>query len=158
LNFDKASKGNPGPVGLGGIFRENTGHTRWVYTDKGGLMTNNEEEMMAIYQGFKIAIRNGYRNLEIEGDSQIIIEVLRKMDNGKDWEQVAKSWRMVGLIQDMANTLKCIDYKIISHVKREGNKATDFLANWGCQEGKVDSIWPTIMNKPEWETLNQIII
>jgi len=47
--------------------------------------------MMAVYQGSRIAIRNEYRNLEIEGDSQIIIEVLRKLDNGKDWEEVAKS-------------------------------------------------------------------
>ena len=58
----------------------------------------------------------------------------------------------------MANILKSMDYKIISHVAREGNRAADFLANWGCKEGKVDSSWPTIMNKPEWETLNQIII
>ena len=120
-------------------------------------MTNNEDEMMDVYQGIKISKRNGYRNLKIEGDSQIVIEMLRKLDNGKDWEQVAKSWRTSGLIQDMANILKCIEYKIISHVKREGNKAADFLANWACQEGKVDGIWPTIMNKPGWETLNLII-
>lgn len=49
-------------------------------------MTNNEAEMMVAYQGIKIAIRNGYRNLEIEGDSQIVTGMLRKLDNGKDWE------------------------------------------------------------------------
>ena len=69
LNFDGASKGSPGLAGFGGIFRDNMGHTRWVYTDRGGIMTNNEAEMMAAYQGNKIAIRNGYRNLQIEGDS-----------------------------------------------------------------------------------------
>lgn len=42
LNFDGASKGNPGPAGLGDIFRDNTGRTRWVFVDKGGIMTNNE--------------------------------------------------------------------------------------------------------------------
>ena len=66
LNFYEASKGNSGPVGLGGIFRDTIGHTRWVYMDKGGLMTNNEAKMMVVYQGIKIAIRNGYRNLEIK--------------------------------------------------------------------------------------------
>lgn len=113
--------------------------------------------MMAVYQGIKIEIRNGYRNLEIEGDSQIVTGMLRKLDNGKDWEQVAKSWRTARLIQDMAIILKHIEYKIISHIKREGNKAADFLANWGCKEGKVDSILPTVMNKLGWETLNLII-
>lgn len=70
---------------------------------------------------------------------------------------MAKSWRTAGLVQDMANILKHIEYKIIIHVKREGNKAAYFLANWECKEGKVDSIWPTSMNKLGWETLNLII-
>jgi len=43
---------------------------------------------------------------------------------------------MAGLIQDMANILKSIDYKIISHVKREGNRAADFLANWDVRKVK----------------------
>lgn len=42
LNFDGASKGNPGLAGFGGIFRDSMGRTRWVYADKGGIMTNNE--------------------------------------------------------------------------------------------------------------------
>lgn len=82
-----------------------------------------------------------------------IKEAIRETILEDTWEE--EEWNTT---QDMANILKCIDYKIIIHVKREGNKATDFLANWGCQEGKVDSIWPTSMNKHEWETLNQIII
>lgn len=73
-------------AGFGGIFRDTMGRTRWVYADKGGIMTNNEAEMTAIYQGIKIAIRKGYRNLEIEGDSQIVIRILMNLDNGKDWE------------------------------------------------------------------------
>lgn len=49
-------------------------------------MTNNEVELWAIHQGLRIAIRNSYTNLEIEGDSQIAIEISRKLNNGKDWE------------------------------------------------------------------------
>ena len=55
--------------------------------------------------------------------------------------------------------MKLIDYKIINHVRRDSSKASDFLANWGCneQDGKVDSIWPIQWEKPQWETLNLII-
>lgn len=88
--------------------------------------------------------------MEIEGDSNLVTEMLRKLNNGTEWEKVAKSWRTVGLIQDLAEIMKCIDYKIINHVRREGNKAADFLANWGCNEqgGKVDSIWTINWEEP----------
>jgi len=86
LNFDGVSKGNPGPAGYGGIFRDSQSHTRWIYADRGGIMTNNEAELMAAFQCIRVAIRNGYRKLEIEGDSNLVIEILRKLNNGKDWE------------------------------------------------------------------------
>ena len=44
--------------------------------------------------------------------------------------------------------VKRIEYIIPSHVLRKGNKAADYMANWGCQnvdrpiEGRpVDPIW-----------------
>lgn len=89
---------------------------------------------MVIYQGLRIAVRNGYTNLDIEGDSQLVVEMIRSLNNGKDWDQVARSWRMEGIIQDLVDMLKRIEYKIINHVRRKGNKAADFLANWGCKE------------------------
>lgn len=83
--------------------------------------------------------------LYIEGDSNLVIETIRKLNNWKAWEQVAKSWRMVGLIQDLTESMNYIEYKVIHHVRREGNRAVDHLANWGCNEPdrKVDSIWTT---------------
>jgi len=122
-------------------------------------MTNNEAELMAVYQGLRIAVRNGYTNLEIEGDSQIVVEMLRNLNNGKEWDQVARSWRTAGIIQDLADILKRIEYKIINHVRRKGNKAAYFLANWECKEQgkKVDNIWPTVMNRPGCENLITII-
>lgn len=142
LNFDGASKGNPGPAGLRGIFRDDQGKTRWVYSDHGGIMSNNEAELMAVYQGLRTVIRNGYNNLEVEGDSQLVIDMIRKLTNQKTWDKVAKSWRTASLVQDLETIMKRFEYMIINHVRREGNKAVDFLSNWGSNEqgGKLDSI------------------
>eukprot|EP00253_Pinus_taeda_P025221 PITA_25221 len=82
LNFDGASKGNPSPAGLGGIFRDGEGKTRWVFAEWVGEMTNNEAELWAVHEGLRIAVQNRYLNLEIEGDSQITIEMLRKLKDG----------------------------------------------------------------------------
>lgn len=85
---------------------DSQGRTRWVYVDRGGIMSNNEVELMVVYQGIRIAIRNGCTQVEIEGDSQLVIESLRKLDNDKNWEQVVKSWRMAGLIQDLVDIMR----------------------------------------------------
>lgn len=158
LNFDGVSKGNPGLAGYGGIFRDSQGQTRWIYADRGGMITNNEAEFMAAYQGIKIAIRNGYRKVEIEGDSTLVIETIRKLNDGKTWEQVTKSWRTACLIQEMENSMKHIEYKVIHHVRREGNRAADYFTNWGCNDpnGKVDNIWSAQMEGTRWEELNTI--
>lgn len=86
LNFDGALKGNPGNAGFGGIFRDSQKQVRWIYAEWGGEMMNNEAKLWTIHQGLRIAIRNGYTSLEIAGDSQIAIEILKKLSNGRDWE------------------------------------------------------------------------
>lgn len=53
------------------------------------MMSNNEAELMEVYQGLRIVIRNRYNNPEVESDSKLVIEMLRKLNNGKGWEKVA---------------------------------------------------------------------
>lgn len=123
LNFDGASKVNPGQAGLGGIFRDSRGNTRWVYAEWGGEMMNNKAELWAVHQGLRVAIRNDYMNLEIEGDSQIMIEMLRKLRDGRSWDRVTNSSRTTGIIQDIEGLVNKIEYKIINQVLRSGNHA-----------------------------------
>jgi len=159
LNFDGASKGNPGNDGFGGIFRDSQKQVRWIYAEWGGEMTNNEAELWAIHQGLRIAIRNGYTSLEIVGDSQIAIEILKKLSNGRDWERITSSWRTAGIVQEIAGLLRRIDYKLFYHVRRNGNHAADFLANWGCKgrDNMVDSQWKSICANRDWLDLATII-
>lgn len=159
LNFDGATKGNPGPTGFGRVFRNQQGETEWIYAEHGGTMTNNEAEFMAVYQGIKIARRNRYRKLEIEGDSSLVIETIRKLIQGKNWEKVVKSWRNDSLIRDIEELLKEVDYKIMSHVRREGNKPADCLANRGSKEPSecIDASWNDQAELAKWEGLKQLI-
>lgn len=122
-------------------------------------MTNNEAELWAIHQGLRIAIRNGYKNLEIEGDSQIAIEILKKLNNGKSWERITNSWRTAGIVQEIEELIKRTEYKIFNHVRRNGNRAADFLTNWGCKvrNSKVDNQWTMMRSSREWVGLAGII-
>eukprot|EP00253_Pinus_taeda_P001855 PITA_01855 len=143
LNCDGAAKGNPGPAGFGGIFRNGEGVTEWIYVEHGGTMTNNEAEFMAVYQGLKIARRNGYRKLETEGDSTLVINSIRQLIQGKSWEKVVKSWRSASTVRDIGELLTEIEFTITSHVRREGNKPADCLTNWRSNEQMepIDDSW-----------------
>jgi hypothetical protein len=41
LNFDRASKGNLGPIGFGGAFHNSSGQLLWIYADYIGIENNN---------------------------------------------------------------------------------------------------------------------
>ena len=48
LNYDVASKGNPGHAGVGGLFQDCTGTTLRIYAIDLGYSTNNEAELAAV--------------------------------------------------------------------------------------------------------------
>jgi len=159
LNCDGAAKGNPGPAGFGGIFRNTEGATQWIYAEHGGTMSNNEAEFMAVHQGLKIARRNGYKKLEIEGDSTLVINAIRQLIQGKSWEKVVKSWRSASTVREIGDMLTGIDVTLTSHVRREGNKPADCLANWGSNERRapIDDSWTNQKKLARWDELNQLI-
>lgn len=159
LSFDGASEGNPGDAGWGGIFRDSDGISRWVYAEWGGEMSNNEAELWGIFHGIRIAARNGYRNLDIEGDSQIVIEMLRKLQRGKAWDHVAKSWRTAAIIQDIEHQMRRIDYITVTHVLRRGNREADYLENWACGGSHcvLDGNWVALQEDMRWHDLAVIL-
>jgi len=59
----------------------------------------------------------------------------------------------------LAELIGRIDYKILNHVKRKGNQAADFLANWGSKDqgNRIDNKWPVIVHNQKWEELTRII-
>jgi len=144
MNFDRASKGNLWTIGLGGIFRDNQANTQIIYAKSGGIASNNEAEFVAVGQGLKIAIRLVYKHVEVEGDSSLFINTMRKLNNGTPWDKLSQSWRTSRLIQEIGELIHKFNYLVIRHVRREGNKAAYFLANWGCnqQHGPMERVWP----------------
>ena len=84
---------------------------------------------------------------------------MKKLCNGRNWEKVSSSWRLAGIVQEIAELLPRIEYKVINHVRQKGNQAADFLANWGCRGcgSTVDAQWRTVCGNREWMDLATII-
>jgi len=55
LNYDEASKNNPGIAGFGGVFHNSMGSILWIYYGNLGHTTNNVAELQALAKGLIIA-------------------------------------------------------------------------------------------------------
>ena len=82
LNFYGASKRNLGLVGYGGIFRNSQGEILYSFVGSLGWEMNNAAEIWALYYGLTLSIQHQFFPLMVEGESQIIIQLFKKLLNG----------------------------------------------------------------------------
>ena len=73
INFDGASKGNPGPTGYGAAIRSSTGEILTLTRGYLGETTNNVAELISLLQGLQQVIALTSHKIILEGDSQIVI-------------------------------------------------------------------------------------
>ena len=136
LNFDGASKGNPGRAGFGGILRNALGQAVWVFFGYIGQDTNNSAELEGLLHGFQLAREKQVFPLFVEGDSRIILRMAAKIQAGQPATKVSNTWRLEGRLERLGDMLKESDACTWSHIRRNGNKVADRLANLGV-EAKV---------------------
>jgi len=154
LNFDGASKGNPGKAGYGGVFRDHHGNPQLIYMGSKGWDTNNSAELEGVWRGLILAQERGFFPLIIEGDSQIIIRMITKLMNGSHIHKVSNSWRMAQMLDLINKWLSQHQAISLRHIKREGNKLADFLANLGVEIG-VQQFEGTISNIASVEQISK---
>lgn len=136
LNFDVASRGNPGQTGFGGAIRDSQGVPLITFHGSIGWNTKNAAELEGLWRGLTIAQEHGLSPLIAEGDSQIIISMASKLMHGSPVHKVSSSWRLapcLDLLMHWFTTHQAITFK---HIRREGNKLADFLVNLGVENGK----------------------
>lgn len=124
LRFDGASKGNPGISGAGAVLYEN-GKEIWSTSRYLGIQTNNYAECFAVILGIDEACRRKIKDLEVEGDSMLVINHLK----GK-WK--VKNEYLKNLYLSIHQTLKQFNNITYKHIYRNNNKRADELANIGC--------------------------
>jgi ribonuclease HI len=131
LNFDGASKGNPGAAGYGVVFRNHHGHILVIGAGPLGHSTNNAAELWGLIKGLQLAIKNNFTKIIVEGDSQVIISLLRRILNGANPDNISPSWRLSHGLQIIAGLLHPNQVIIPTHIRRKANQVADELANLG---------------------------
>jgi len=122
MNFDGASKGNPGPSGAGAvIFDDNIEfYNESVFV--GEKETNNVAEYTGLLVGLRAALKLGRTKLIVKGDSDLII----KQMNG---QYKVKSPNLIELHKEAKALAEQFEEISFVHVRRNLNARADELAN-----------------------------
>jgi ribonuclease HI len=125
VNIDGASRGNPGPAGIGVVFvRDNTRITE--YKEFIGKKTNNQAEYAALKKALQIA--STFDNeLTVLSDSQLIVNQRNKLYK-------VRSKQLKIIFREISNLERRFKIVIYKHVPREKNEYADLLANQAIDE------------------------
>ena len=74
--IDGASRGNPGPAGVGVVFLDGSRHPIRQFSKSIGETTNNVAEYLALIYALQEALQAGYASLSIKTDSELLARQL----------------------------------------------------------------------------------
>jgi ribonuclease HI len=124
VSCDGASRGNPGPAGVGAQIADSDGVVLAEVAEGIGVATNNVAEYTAAIRGLERARELGAREVLLRSDSRLLIE------------QVAGRFRVKNptlqqLHREVRALVATFDRVEYEHVPRERNTEADRLANLG---------------------------
>ena len=126
LYFDGASRGNPGPAAVGWVLVSGDG----IVAEGGhtiGRATNNQAEYEALIEGVSVARDYGFDEIDVRGDSELIVKQVRGEWDTNDPE--LREYRVT-----VRELLTAFDEWSLEHVPREINDRADELANEALDE------------------------
>ncbi|KAL8138108.1 hypothetical protein V2J09_004109 [Rumex salicifolius] len=139
LEFDGASKGNPGQAGAGVVLRDGDGNL--VQNEmlicklhQGlGVATCNAAEYRAVILGLKSALERGYTSIRVQGDSKLVCMQLKGLWKVRD-ENMSKLHAEAKELKRKFSSFE------ISHVLRTLNSEADAQANLAIKlaDGQIE--------------------
>lgn len=121
-NVDGGARGNPGPAAIGVVVRGAGGGVLEEVGERIGEATNNVAEYRALLRGIELAKAHGATQLELIGDSELIVRQV-------EGRYKVKNAGMKELYDEVRRALRDVDSWSIRHVRREQNADADRLVN-----------------------------
>ncbi|HEY5815643.1 MAG TPA: ribonuclease HI family protein [Solirubrobacterales bacterium] len=122
VNVDGGARGNPGPAAIGAVVQASEGDVLEERGERIGTATNNVAEYKALLLGIERAAELGASELELVGDSELVVRQVKG-------EYKVKDATLRGLHAEVQRALRPFDRWSIRHVRREQNAEADRLVN-----------------------------
>ena len=122
VRVDGASRGNPGPAGIGAVVEFGDAREPKELYAYIGETTNNVAEYRALLLALEEAARHDPASLSVYSDSELLVRQLRG-------EYKVKAPHLRPLHAEACRRLRSFPAFRILHVPREENRKADFLAN-----------------------------
>ena len=122
VNVDGGARGNPGPAAIAAVVSVDGGEVIDSRGEVIGHATNNVAEYRALLLGIEMAREHGAREVELVGDSELVVKQVKGEYRVKD----------AGLREfhaQVGRALRDFDRWSIRHVRRADNAAADALVN-----------------------------
>jgi ribonuclease HI len=122
VNVDGGSRGNPGPAAVGVVVQDADGGVLEEVGERIGDATNNVAEYRAVLVGIERALALGATELELVGDSELVVRQVKG-------EYKVKDASLRELHGEVKRALVPLESWTIRHVRREANAEADRLVN-----------------------------
>ena len=122
VNVDGGARGNPGPAAIAAVVATPDGEVLEQRSERIGDATNNVAEYRAVLLGIDRARALGATELELVGDSELIVRQVLG-------DYRVKDGALRKLHTQVRKALDGFDRWSIRHVRREENEAADALVN-----------------------------
>ncbi|MEW5865867.1 MAG: ribonuclease HI family protein [Bacillota bacterium] len=123
---DGASRGNPGPAGIGAILLDQNENVIAEISEGIGTATNNEAEYIALAKALETAKKLGAKRVRVYTDSELMARQLTG-------EYAVRSDRLRPLAIRVQELRRGFESCAITHVGRAVNSRADELANRGIE-------------------------
>ncbi|MGB9561467.1 MAG: ribonuclease HI family protein [bacterium] len=124
IYIDGASKGNPGPSGIGILIDD--GSSIREYSFYIGTRTNNETEYIALITALEKALSLGLKNIKLFSDSELLVNQM----NGKYKIKSKNIIQLAIKAQELKRRFESIE---IVQISRELNKKANALAQMAAK-------------------------
>lgn len=128
VHSDGASRGNPGPAGMGVVIYDEEGQPLWRGSRFLGKTTNNVAEYSAFLWGVEKALELSAGSVKFCLDSQLIVNQIKGIYR-------VKHAGLKPLYNEAVEKLAGLAHYSVEHVPREENREADQLANEGVDQG-----------------------
>ena len=122
VNVDGGSRGNPGPAAIAAVVQSPDGEVLEERGERIGGATNNVAEYRALLLGIERASEFGAKELELVGDSELVVRQVKG-------EYKIKDATLRKLHTEVERALRPFEKWSIRHVRREYNAEADRLVN-----------------------------